>query len=125
MSTYHAELSLGERYWLIHVREIDQWTQARNLDEAEHMARDLIATWNDVPIESVTVEVALTLPAAVRDHLDRVTKCREAAAAATSEAARQYRAAAHGLKAHGLTVRDIGKALHISHQRVQQLLTGA
>lgn len=69
MITYHAELSLGERYWLIHVHEIDGWTQARNLNEAEEMACDLIATWNDVPMESVTVELAIIPPPAVRKHL--------------------------------------------------------
>lgn len=122
MTTYHAEASLGERYWLIHVAEIDQWTQARNLTEAEAMAKDLIAVCLDTPSESFEVELTISLPETVQRHLARAADRRSAAANAQSEAAGEYRAAAGQLKANGLTVRDIGTALGISHQRVQQLL---
>ena len=55
-------------------------------------------------------------------HLRRADELRTRAAQAQSQAANEYRAAAHDLQAAGLTVRDIGKALHVSHQRVSQLL---
>lgn len=123
MKTYHADASRGERYWLIHIPEINQWTQARNLGEVIPMARELIAVLLDMPTEAFDVEMALTLPAEVRKHLDRATEQRNTAARAQSEAANEYRAAARALKAQGITVRDIGKALNISHQRVQQLVS--
>jgi len=44
-----AVASRGARYWLVHVPEIDEYTQARNDAEIEPMARDLIATWLNVP----------------------------------------------------------------------------
>ena len=34
----------GDRYWLVHVPEIDHYTQARNIAEIDTMDRDLIAT---------------------------------------------------------------------------------
>jgi Fe-S cluster assembly scaffold protein SufB len=122
VKTYHAVASRGERYWLVHIPEIAQWTQARNLADVVPMARDLIAIWLEVPEDSFDVDTQVELPEQVRQHLETAAKQRDQAAHAQSEAARQYRAAARELKAQGLTVRDIGKALHISHQRVQQLI---
>ncbi|ASR78022.1 HicB-like antitoxin [Mycobacterium phage Stinson] len=57
ITRYTAVVTPGEQYALIHVPEIDQWTQARSDDEIEPMARDLIATWLDVPVESIEVVV--------------------------------------------------------------------
>lgn len=60
MSTYNAVATPAETpgWFLLHVPEIDQWTQARNDAEVEPMARDLIATWLDVPLSDVQVVVA-------------------------------------------------------------------
>ncbi|UVD41048.1 HicB-like antitoxin [Mycobacterium phage Kashi_RDG1] len=57
ITRYTAVVTPGEQYTLIHVPEIDQWTQARSDDEIEPMARDLIATWLDVPVASIEVVV--------------------------------------------------------------------
>ena len=40
---YTARVTRDDRFWLIHVPEIDRFTQARHLREVEAMARDLIA----------------------------------------------------------------------------------
>lgn len=47
------------QFWLIHVVEIDQYTQAHvGVDgEVEYMARDLIATWLYIDIRDVEVAV--------------------------------------------------------------------
>lgn len=57
VSTYTAVTSPAETpgRFLVHVPEIDQWTQARSEAEIEPMARDLIATWLDVPIDEAEV----------------------------------------------------------------------
>ena len=123
MKTYHPLVRRGERFWIVHIPEIDQLTQARNLAEVEPMARDLVAVWLEVPADSFAVDVDIELPAQVRRHLDQAARHRKEAAHAQSAAAREYRAAARELKANGLTVRDIGKALDISHQRAQQLMS--
>ncbi|AYR01160.1 HicB-like antitoxin [Mycobacterium phage LeMond] len=59
-TTYTARVSRGERYWVVYVPEIDQTTQARTDDEIEPMARDLIATYLDVPATAVAVTVMHT-----------------------------------------------------------------
>ncbi len=55
MTTYSAVVTPGEQYLLVHVPEIDQWTQARTEDEIVPMATDLVATWLDVPASEVAV----------------------------------------------------------------------
>lgn len=122
MTTYTAVATHGERYWLVHIPELDQYTQARNLAEVEPMARDLIALLLETPANSFEIDVRVELPEEVRHHLELARKYSEDAARAQTESARERRAAARELKAIGLTVRDIGVALGISHQRAQQLL---
>lgn len=121
-TAFTAVATRGDRYWLVHVPELDQYTQARNLAEVEPMARDLIALLKEIPDDSFQLDVRIELPEHVRHHLELARKYSEDAARAQAESARERRAAARGLKARGLTVRDIGTALGISHQRAQQLL---
>jgi DNA-directed RNA polymerase specialized sigma24 family protein len=122
MNTYSAVASRDGRFWLVHIPELDKYTQARNLVEVEPMARDLIALLLDVPEDSFQLGIKVELPDSVRHHMELAAKLRDEAAHAQAEAASEYRAAANELKADGLTVRDIGKALGVSHQRVQQLV---
>lgn len=65
---YTAHAERDGRFWLVHVPEIDQWTQARNLREVEPMARDLIATLLEVEPTSFAVDVEIELPEAVREE---------------------------------------------------------
>lgn len=87
------------------------------------MARDLITLWLEVPEDSFDIDVKVELPPGVLLHLRRATELRNQAAHANAEAADEYRAAARELKSQGLTVRDIGDALDISHQRAHQLVS--
>lgn len=127
--TYTATASRDGRWWLVRIPGLGNdpedglYTQARNLAEVEPMARDLIALWLEVPQDSVNVLVQVVLPATVSHHLELCTKLRKEAAAAQAAAAEQYRLAAVELKDTGLTVRDIGIALGVSHQRAQQLVS--
>jgi hypothetical protein len=123
MKTYHANVSRDGRFWLVHIPEIDQYTQARNLTEVEPMARDLIALWLEIPADSFDIAVHVELPKAVQRHLELAAKYAADSARAQARAARERRIAARELKAKGLTVRDIGAALGVSHQRAQQLVS--
>lgn len=129
VKTYQAIASRGDRYWVVHILglgnnpDVGLPTQARTLAEVEPMVRDLIALWLEVPEDSFSINVQVHLPESVQKHLQHANELRTAADAARSEAAAEYRAAARDLKAHGLTVRDIGKALDVSHQRAQQLIS--
>lgn len=60
VTTYHVRVERGDRYWLVHVVELDRWTQARTLREVEPMARDLVATMAGATPDSFALTFALT-----------------------------------------------------------------
>lgn len=122
---YTAVASRDGRWWLVHIPQIDQYTQARNLAEVEPMARDLIALCLNVAQDSFEIDVQVELPEVVSHSLKLAAEYRDAAAQANAHSAVEYRNAAKALKALGLTVRDVGVALNVSFQRAQQLLTTA
>ncbi len=97
-------------------------TQVRRIDQAEDMARDAIAGVLDVAPGSFEVVVVPEVPDTVRAIVAQATKARSQAAHAQAEAAHLTRKAAQQLVGEGLTVRDAGALLGISHQRVAQLL---
>ena len=55
--TYHATAERDGRFWVIHVEEIERWTQARSIAEVDEMARDLVAVMTDVDPDEVVVYV--------------------------------------------------------------------
>jgi hypothetical protein len=80
--------------WRIRVPEVGRTTQARTLREVEPMARDLIAIMDDIPADSLNLDVTLTLPADVRAELDWSAERREQAARSQAQAAQSARRAA-------------------------------
>lgn len=124
MKKITATASRDGAFWLVYVPEVDQYTQGRNLANAKDMARDLAATLWDVPIDEVELEsFVIELPDEVRTELERTVELRERAALANSEAAQASREAAQLMhERHHMTVRDIGAALGVSHQRAAQLV---
>lgn len=125
MKTYRAELERDGRFWRVRVPDIDRTTQARNLSEAEAMARDLIAIMADVPQNSFDVNMKIMLPEDVQLELDQSIALREQAKQSQAEAARLSRDAAQRLHNLGLSLRDIGRALGVTFQRAKQLVDEA
>jgi hypothetical protein len=123
VSTYHATAELEGRYWLVHVEEVDRWTQARHLREVESMARDLVAVMLDVGEETFDLELDVRLPASVQEHLDAAKRLRDEAVHANSASAVEVRLAARELVDASVPLRDIGQLLGVSHQRVHQLVS--
>jgi hypothetical protein len=121
MSMYTALVSRDGRFWHVEVPEIDRVTQARNLNEVDLMARDLVAIMTGVEPDSFELDVRVQLPDSVRAHLSEVERARDAEAQARSHAATELRAAAAELKNAGLSVRELGSVLGISYQRASQL----
>jgi DNA-binding transcriptional regulator LsrR (DeoR family) len=113
------------RFWRVRVPDIDRSTQARSLSEAEAMVRDLIAIMTDVPQNSFDVDMRIILPEDVQIELDQSQILREQAKQSQAEAARLARDAAHRLHTHGLSLRDIGRALGVTFQRAKQLVDEA
>jgi hypothetical protein len=97
-------------------------TQVRRIDQAEEMAREAIAGVLDIPPASFAIVLAPEVPAPVRTLVDNATKARSEAAEAQDAAMQLTRDAARRLVDDGLTVRDAGALLGISHQRITQLV---
>lgn len=121
---YKAEIVRDDKWWMVHIPEIDGLTQARRLSEAAKMGREYIALATDTPISDIAVDiVSVTVPgignvairaSTIREHRDAV----QAAAAAANQEARDYAAA---LTAAGVPVRDAAELLGVSPQRISQL----
>ena len=114
----------GDRFWLVHIPEIDHYTQARNVAEIETMARDLIATLRGLAPTDIALEIDIALPADVRQRLDEAANLREQEAEMRRAAADNVRVAATSLHRSGISLRDIGKLLGVSFQRAGQLVRG-
>jgi predicted XRE-type DNA-binding protein len=99
------------------------YTQVRRLDQAEDMARDLLALHFDISASEVgKVEIVPVLDAALADELSRTRQAREQAEKLRADATAQTRLAARHLREQGLAQRDISILLGVSHQAVSQLL---
>jgi hypothetical protein len=121
--TWAVNVQRDGKFWLIQVPGLEGGTQGRTLAEVDEMSRDFIAEMTDSAESSFDIDVNIQLPAEVLEHLAASERLREAAALARRQSAEEARIAARLLKTSGLTVREIGRALKISHQRAQQLVS--
>lgn len=124
-TVYTAHVRREGRWWMVEVPEIDGLTQARHLREAELMARELIAVTLGLELDEVAVRVTVSKigDVDVDRALTRINAERSMAVLIDLLAAEDTRDLAVSLKGQGLTLRDIGAVLGVSHQRVDQILT--
>jgi hypothetical protein len=121
---YTARAVRDGDWWAIDVLEDPRlFTQARRLDLVEYMARDVISLWFEVPEDSFDLDVQVELPPKVREVVDAVDAVRVRSTAAQREESETLRAAADAMLVSGLTLRDAGRLLGVSHQRIAQLAT--
>lgn len=121
MSTYRVRAKRWKHGWELHIDGVGV-TQSRNLDGAEQMVRDYIETLTE---HDTTDDVVIIKPE-IGNGLDEAA---EAVRGAISEAEQALPAAAAGsrqlasqLRQEGLSGKDIAAILHVSAQRVSQLL---
>ena len=118
-----ARAERGSGWWVVEVPEIEGLlTQAKTLGQVEFMVKDAAALITGEPEESFEVEVVPVIAEEVREHLTAAKRLFEVAARAQHSAAEESRLAARELAASGLTVRDVGAVLGVSHQRAHQLV---
>jgi predicted RNase H-like HicB family nuclease len=125
--TYTARCQRAEGWWAISVPELrGVETQARRLDKVEATVRDAIALFLDVPQDSFDIRIEPVLPRDLQKRVGRVRKVRDEVEVLQRQAATDSAEVAADLvrRAH-LTVREAGRVLGISHQRVAQLLRTA
>lgn len=124
MKTYTVTVYREDRWWIIEAPEVPVVTQAGRLNDVERRARGGIATRLDCEPDAFDIEVTVILPDGVNADIESATQLREEAARIRSEAAETHRRAARRMADAGLTVRDIGTVLGVSHQRAHALLAG-
>jgi hypothetical protein len=97
-------------------------SRARRLDQAEGAAGAAIALLLDVPADSFGVEVEPELEGPSGELLDVARLARERAELAQEEARTTTIAAVQTFAGQGMTVRDIGRLIGVSHQQAAKLL---
>ena len=110
-------------WWALEVPEVPgAASRARRLDQAEGAAREAIAVLLDVPADSVGVQIEPELagPSGELLHVARIA--RERAELAQEEARATTIAAVQTFARQGMTVRDIGRLIGVSHQQAAKLL---
>jgi predicted RNase H-like HicB family nuclease len=123
MTTYHVTARREGRWWALRCDELPGvFSQVARLDRAAEEVREAIAFVAEVPEDSFEIVVMPVLPEAYTVEAKLAEEARVMATRANSEAAAHARAAARALADAGLTVRDIGAVLGVSHQRAAQLL---
>jgi len=121
-NTYKLIATREGGWWSIEVPEIPGvFSQARRLDQAEHMARDAIAWMLEVPEDSFDVVVEAQLPRGIQEILADTIAARVVAEGAQKLARSASDAAARALREQGLPARDIGRLLGISYQRAAKI----
>jgi predicted RNase H-like HicB family nuclease len=108
--------------WLARIASIRGChTYGRTLEQARTRLREALGLWIDRPEDAVITE-AIRLPADLRTAIQRSRRTRERAEREQENAQTETRAAAEALVEEGVSLRDAGELLGLSHQRVQQLV---
>ena len=110
------------RWWAVEVPSLPGvFTQARTLDAVESMVRDAIAIFLQVSPASIAIEVRCEPPAEARADVEEALARKADAERAQAAASVAMRQAVAALADAGLTNRDAGRLLQVSHQRVAQI----
>jgi predicted RNase H-like HicB family nuclease/predicted DNA-binding protein (UPF0251 family) len=132
-------VALSEVFEVVCIRSGDWWaievprvpgvhTQAKRLDQVPAMAKDAIALMLDVPEEEVEISIRHTQLSSSRDSLAEqelialAQEPQELFERNTKFMARTRSVALQLVHDQGLTLRDAGALMGLSHQRVAQLL---
>jgi predicted transcriptional regulator len=125
MKTYEVTAARSGQWWSIEasVPRASVWTQARRMDQIEATVREAIALSLDVTPDSFEINVHIELPEDLREDVEIASVVANIAEIAQDAAAVARRVVALKLQEQGLTVRDIGRVLNLSSQRISQLVS--
>lgn len=118
--TVTAERGRGP-WWVTECAEVGAVSQVRRIDQAADDIREAIAYLSGLPEDGFDIEVTPVLPDAFWEALRAAQGQRDVAAAANRAAAELNQRAARVLRDEGLTLRDVGHLMGVSHQRAAQL----
>ena len=122
--SHRVEAVRSGNWWAITVPGLDGvFSQARRLDQVEARAREAVAMMLDIDEAAVgELAVSVTPPDTVADLLRQLDASLAVAATATEQAATLRRQVAQELLDEGFPMRDVGRLIGVSHQRVSQIL---
>ncbi len=124
--TYSLVVEREPGWWIVQIPELDLTTQARRLREVETNAREAIAALLDVGTSTFDLDQEVRPPVGVVQELDEARALMDRAAILREESADRIGQAVDKLiKDFGLTMREAGTLLDLSHQRVAQLVERA
>ncbi len=121
MGTRYSAIAEWSRdgWWAVHIdAQPGVWTQARRLEQVPGTAADALSLALDTKVLPSDIEVEAVPPAA---SAGQALEAKEAAEAAAAESSRLMRTAIRDLSDAGLSVRDMGRVLNMSHQRAAVL----
>jgi hypothetical protein len=124
---FKAMAQRSDGWWALEVTGGDlphpAYTQARRLDQADGVVRDLLALHFGVTEDAVgQIEIVPVLDATLAEEVSQTRHAREQAERLRADASAQTRRTARHLREQGMAQRDISALLGISHQAVSQLL---
>jgi hypothetical protein len=122
MSRYEVRAQRNGRFWSLRVPAVRRSTQARHLREIETMARDLVHIMTGEPEDSIELAIEYVVPRDARKHLHLAEKWRLSADNAHARASSESQLAARSLHEAGISYRDIGLLLGVSHQTAHKLV---
>jgi predicted RNase H-like HicB family nuclease len=122
-ATYRYERQAdGGAAWIVELAEEPRChTFGRTLRAAQRNIREAAAAWYEVDPTKIEIDDDVRLPAPARRALGRSRTLRKREHRIHDEARRATVAAVAALRDAGLSERDAGALLGISHQRVHQL----
>ena len=122
--SYRVAVARSGDWWAITIPELPgAFSQCKRLDQVEAMAREVIALMLEVDSAEIGgIDVDIELPDRVADELAALRRSERMAEDARQTAAHARRRAAEQLRTSGMSMRDVGRLLGVSHQRVSQLL---
>ncbi|MGC2168973.1 MAG: hypothetical protein WA580_07715 [Acidimicrobiales bacterium] len=121
---YEYDIGQEDGLWVIRIPELDLVTQAEHLRDTDRMAISIISLHLNVRPERVLVHRSniIGLPKGAAEAVSEAVEARGRWNAAQEVAAEATLRAIHQLRDSGVSLRDTGYLLGLSHQRVAQLL---
>lgn len=115
-TTFTALCERAGRWWTIRIPQVEGLSaQVRGLDQAEVVARQVIARTLNIPVEAIRVDVLPDAPAPVADAL----RARHAARMAVDTANRATRIALELLAREGFAFHDAATMLGLSPAEIE------
>jgi predicted RNase H-like HicB family nuclease len=123
LNTYDAIFERDESgAWIARIPEVPGChTHGRTLEQARTRLREALGLWVD-RADEVVIDERIRLQPELRAAIERSRRTRDRAEREREHAQRETQAAAEALVEEGVSLRDAGELLGLSHQRVQQLV---